>query len=244
MLRSQSCVYFLTLKNNVDLLSIIKNIGTYNKFGIKELNATREAICQYPYFQIGYTIIAKQDQSSESIEKAAIYATNCSYLKALLDCKTPFEQCLLDEKNMEFTPKPQKEEAHDCYDEIVSQDAPLYFVNGYIEDIFKRPPNKIIKQKNRLQYATISRFIKSNIKFQPKPVAKENLYLGDLQAYEHLKKDHINLTNDLATERLALILLDQGKVEAALDVYEKIIINYPHRKQDVNLKMEILKQNK
>lgn len=230
----------------MDLIGIIKNIGASNKLGNQELNTTREAVCQYPYFQMGYSIIAKIDPFDDSVQRAALYATDRSYLKALLNCLPPFDQCLLEDKGLRCVLKTRNEDPHECVDdEIPARDVvPLYFINGYIDDIFKRTPQKIIKTKNRLQYAIISKFIKANIKFQSQPSENPNSSAEDLTSYDDLAEGHIDIKDDLATERLAHILLNQGKVNAALNVYEKIIMNYPHKKEALNIKLATLKQNK
>jgi hypothetical protein len=245
MCTRRSCIHFLYSKNKVNLVSIIKNIGASSQFGNKELNEVREAVCQYPYFQMGYAIIAKQDKSNDSIQKAAIYATDRSYLKALLNCTPPFDQCLLDKKDFRSVPSHKTGENNDCLNyRIASKDvASNHFINGYIDDIFKRTPKNIIKTKSRLQYAIISKFIKANVKFQPKSI-EEELNVGDLQSHEELEDSGIGLNSNLATERLAEILLSQGKAEAALDVYEKVIIGSPHKNEDLNHKIKTLKQNK
>lgn len=90
----------------IDLASLITHINNSSKDRTKELNLIKESIYKYPYFQIGYTILAKclEPISLSTIQKAAIYATDRTYLKALLNNTSPFNQCIIEEENKSTIP--------------------------------------------------------------------------------------------------------------------------------------------
>jgi len=223
----------------LDLNYIIKNINSNNKYGEKELALVREHTYKYPYFQIGYTICAKLSKpTTSSIQKAAIYATDRTYLKGLLMNLPPFNSCAIEDNftdtpkysyrlenqtldyNTSTTPITDNTEKNDI-EELKS----FFFINKYIDDIYKRTPKEILKQKNRTQYAIINKFIKANIKFYPKNIIEQ---VTD-SSYDNLAESSSILNDDLATETLAEILLSQGKIEKALDIYEKIILKDPDK---------------
>lgn len=217
----------------IDLVYLIENINSSRREKNKDLNLVMECIYKYPYFQIGHIILAKISHpiSLNAIQKAAIYATDRSYLKALLNNTFPFNCCKVDDQFIKSTVVEGSaidillENREDSEYEDVAM---VHFINGYIDDIYKKAPKEIIKQKSRLQYATIAKFLKANIKFQASEIDSK-----DSSSIEDLTIDSLTFSDEVATEKLAEILLAQGKIESALDIYEKIVSKYPHRKDDV-----------
>lgn len=77
------------------------------------------------------------------------------------------------------------------------------------------------KEQNKL----IDQFIKS----EPKITRKKDI-VGESENQEDLSsKNHI-LTDDMVTENLAAIMVKQGRFEKAIEIYNKLIWKFPHKK--------------
>ena len=79
--------------------------------------------------------------------------------------------------------------------------------------------------KKKAQKELIDNFIKSEPKITPqKEIAKSGSDQEDLS-----KKNQV-LTDDMVTENLASIMVKQGRIEKAIEIYNKLIWKFPHKK--------------
>jgi len=194
-----------------------------HKITFGEVDALKKLLGQYPYFQLAYSLIAKAGYDADHtkagpvIQLAAIYATNRNYLKRLLENKLSFTN---PEPTNVPTPTPKKPK--EAREKAEVQDV----INGYINNIRKRAKKAITKQKSLAQRNIIEAFTHKNLQFNPTTL--EDIPTEDLQA--NLAKQSTTFHDELITENLAQIMLKQGKVLEALEIYSKLMLKFPEKK--------------
>jgi hypothetical protein len=102
----------------------------------------------------------------------------------------------------------------------------------------KRKPStrKMPKEEQDL---LISRFIEAGTETR-KPASKSEP--AEKTETEDLSQQSDELSDDLVTETLALIMINQGKLEKAVDIYHKLIWKLPQKKSYFATQIEILKE--
>lgn len=202
------------------LLNIIQ---TPQKISTEEVTALKKLLCQYPYFQLAFTLIAKAayDQNptnaQQAIQLAAVYATDRNHLKLLLENKLPFSipKPVADTS----APPPSKES-------IKKGDEEPEFINSYISNIRNRAERKIAKPKSLEQLAIIKTFMQQGGHF--KSVATKETYLEEAQV--DLTQASSTIHYSLVTESLAQVMIKQGKFQRAFDIYSKLQLKFPEKK--------------
>ncbi|MCG8474364.1 MAG: hypothetical protein MI784_02660 [Cytophagales bacterium] len=183
-------------------------------------------IREYPYCQ-NYRILAAKVASDNLFQEqremthfAALYATNRTRLKKLLDnslnlgeLPITYNQNTEPDKKTETKPK-------------------LPVQNNNADD---KPVSQAESIKRMLQDSIIEEFISKNPKISP------------LQP-KRLRNDHPNEDlscpcakppSEFVSENMAKILLKQGKTKEAISMYKKLALKYPKKK---NYYKEIIKQ--
>lgn len=213
----------------IQATQILKYIQNPYQLTLEDVAALRDLLYQYPYFQTAYTLIAKatykkgQLSVGPEVQTAAIYATDRNYLRALLEEEPPFVAPVLVEKEApeaiatpEIPPKKIPTPPSD----------PYHFINGYINNIRKREARKITKDKSREQIDIIEAFIQKEVQFRP--------HLLKEVSYEHfqvdLTQESTTFHDDLFTENLAQVLFQQGRVQRAVDIYNKLSLKFPEKR--------------
>jgi tetratricopeptide (TPR) repeat protein len=184
-----------------------------HKITLEDVQALQDLLQRYPYFQAAYALLAKaacdrdQPSADQAVQIAAVYATDRNHLKALLENTAPFS-----------TPAPE---------EKASPKAGEYaLMHDYINTIQKKAQHKITKQKSLAQLDSIQAFLQKYVDFKPQ----------SLQAVPHedfqvdLTQQSTAFHDDLATETLAQILWQQGKLQRALAIYEKLVLKFPEKR--------------
>ena len=194
----------------------------------EEVAALRKLLYQYPYFQLACTLIAKaaydQDptRAQQAIQLAAVYATDRSHLKLLLENKLPFaipkkeslSKSIADTLAIPLSKEPIKE-----------GDEKPDFINSYISTIRNRAEQKITKPKSLEQLGIIEAFMRKGGQF--KPVIIKEMTLEESQV--DLTQTCTTLHDDLITESLAQAMLKQGKFQHALGIYSKLKLRFPEK---------------
>ncbi len=207
----------------------LKYIQNPHQLTLGDVTALQGALHQYPYFQAAYTLIAKaiynKDQTSlgHEVQTAAIYATDRAHLQALLEGEPPF-----------ITPAPEKKEAPEVAVIPVGEpkEAPpssseaYHFIDGYINHIRKKETREITKKKNQEQLYIIEAFIQKGKQFR----ANSSKEVMQEQFQVDLTQESTTFHDDLITESLAQVLFQQGKVQRAIEVYEKLGFKFPEKK--------------
>ena len=178
---------------------------------------------QYPYFQVGYALLAKaayeQDRATAAqvIQKAAIYATNRPHLKALLEDAPPFSAPAT---------VPNKAVAHPHLEEEGAQADDDHFINGYINNIRQKAKRPITKKTSLAQLQIIQDFIQKDVHFKPQPQQE----MPDEALQLDLTQKSAAFHDNMATENLAQVLVQQGKLQRALEIYDQLILKFPEKR--------------
>ena len=191
----------------------------------REIEGLHTLLRSYPYFQIAYTLLAKHayeenaTKAQRAVELAAVYAPDRGYLKSLLEGKVRL-------------PKPCIESSEDCHAYTQSVDsrgtspAPFDFINSHISQIHNRAKQKITKTKGVEQLEIIKKFIKQRNGRAQHTLMRESKQQA---AQVDLTQATSKLYDELVTESLAEILVKQGKLQSAIDMYTKLALKFPEK---------------
>lgn len=204
-----------------------------HKITLEEVDALQNLLQQYPYFQAAYALLAKaayhQSQSSagRAVQIAAVYATDRNHLKAFLEDAPPFTapQAMLTALAPKEKSAAPKTGEHD-------------FGNSYINTIRRKSQREITKQKSLAQLDSIQAFLQKDVVFKPKSL-QEMPHEG---AQVDLTQKSTTFHDGLATENLAQVLWQQGKLQRALTIYEKLVLKFPEKKAYFVTLIEALKR--
>jgi tetratricopeptide (TPR) repeat protein len=185
--------------------------------------ALRDLLRVYPYFQAAHALLAKvayaQDQlrAGQAVQRAAVYVTDRNYLKALLEDTPPFAVPAPDAMPIASVPKEEK-----ISPEARGQD----YVNSYINTIQQKEQRKVTNHKSLAQLDSIQAFLQKDVDFRAKALQRTP---SEVLQVDLAQKSTI-LHDDLATENLARVLQQQGKLQQALAVYEKLVLKFPEKR--------------
>lgn len=174
---------------------------------------------KYPYFQLGYTMIAKgiytkaPEIAHDAIRKAAIYALSRNALRKVIendiDWNANITARLIDTPiEVKFSP--------DSIEEELNREK---LEEELIESIAK-PALRNIQEE---QLALIEQFIKKEPRIQP---IRTNIAAEEV---EDLSERSTTMKGPLLTESYAKILSRQGRFEQAIEVYHKLIAKNPEK---------------
>jgi hypothetical protein len=192
---------------------LVKNPGMISPDVIPQLEATIKA---FPYCQIPYSILAKASSlaGSEKLEearpRAAAYALSRVALQQLVESDNERYDATVDVEDIletQVTPEP-----------LDSEDILISTVEQETTAEMQRT------EEQRRQQQIIQGFMKKN----PRIARQDN----------NLEPVTIDLSSRLAgpsdsgieTEAFANILIRQGKIEKAIDVYQKLILKKPEKR--------------
>lgn len=198
-----------------------------------DLQALQGLVQEHPYFQLAYTLLAKAAHDREdlhvgqAVQTASVYATDRSHLKALLEGTLPIETPVSGSMSPALALGEQENLQKGTHD----------FVNDYVNTIQKKAQKKVTKTESLAQLNSIQTFLQNDVRFKTPP-----LYIApnaDLQV--DLTQKSTTFCDDLATETLAQILWQQGKLQLTLTIYEKLILRFPEKKTYFTALIEKLK---
>ncbi|PLK42290.1 MULTISPECIES: hypothetical protein [Emticicia] len=199
-------------KNNfIDLLNNPQSLSLNDTMFLE--NATKK----YPYFQLGYTMIAKgiylkaPEIAHDAIRKAAIYALSRNALRKVIENDMDWNIT----SSMRFNESPA--EARFSQDSIEEELNREKLEEELIESIAK-PALRNIQEE---QLAIIEQFIKKEPRIQPIRTVAAG------EEVEDLSEVSTTLQGPLLTESYAKILARQGRFEQAIEVYKKLIAKNP-----------------
>ncbi|MEN0016190.1 MAG: hypothetical protein AAF706_01045 [Bacteroidota bacterium] len=204
------------------LLRIIQHPGPIQAQEIEELQTL---VRSYPYFQIVYTLLAKHayedsvTKAQRAVELAAVYAPDRGYLKSLLEGKVHLPQpCSGPREDLhtaaQLAPRHQK------------SPAPCDFINSHVSQIHNRAKQKITKTKGVEQLEIIKKFIRQRNGGAQRTLTRESKQQA---AQVDLTQATSKLYDELVTESLAEILVKQGKLQSAIDMYTKLALKFPEK---------------
>lgn len=190
---------------------------------------------RYPYFQAVYALLAKaaydQDQvaAKQSIELAALHAADRNQLKALLEDMPPFA-----------VPSPAPPEPKTLTEKESKQAGSYDFINGYVNTIRQKSKRPITKQQSLAQLHIIQDFIQKDVQFRPRPMPA----IPSKEPQDDLTQQSTALNDNLVTESLAQVLVQQGKLERAIDIYTQLLLKFPEKKAYFDVLIKELKNQR
>ena len=170
----------------------------------------------YPYLQIAYALLAKAayDKNSSladpNVQLAAVYATDRPHFKTLLTRKLPLAAAVEAPKSTLATMQ-----------QVIKR-AP---VHNPIKSIQQNKRHVTTRKSSRTQLDKIQASLQRNAAYKL-PSLQTSPETGQVD----LTNKSTTFHDDLATETLAQILWQQGKLQNALAMYEKLLLKFPEKK--------------
>jgi len=195
----------------------LKLLQAPHKITPEEVRSLHDLVQLYPYFQAAYAMLAKAayDQghpsATQALQQAAVYATDRTHLRAMLENTPPFAAPV---------PEAPQEEA------VTPQARGYDYVNSYIKTIQQKAHHTITNEKSLSQLASIEAFLQKSTDFKRNPMQSTSHESFQVD----LTHESTSFNDALATESLAQVLWHQGKVQRALFIYEKLVLKFPEKK--------------
>jgi hypothetical protein len=202
---------------------------------------TIEAITkQYPYCQLGHTLLAKgyhahyaEELAFEKIRHASAHAISRNALRKLINGS------FKNEITSTTQPKFESEYLHKFDEKVVSQvvvseedeiteqtelmsNVDLLTNSSAVEDLLLDD----IAQRKQLQNSIIDSFLMKD----PGLIRTTKSQLEAMGKQEDLSVSSAKLEKGIVTESYAKILTMQGRRDKAIEVYEKLILKFPEKK--------------
>ncbi len=195
---------------------LVKHPNAMGADVIPKLEATIKA---FPYCQISYSLLAKAavllnpEKLGETKPKAAAYALSRVAL-----------QQLVENNNERYDPSLAETDQRDLSIESPLQDSEDIIIGVVEQSQGLTQAEKTEEQKK--QQKIIQGFIKNNPR------------IASVKPESHVETPTINLAGRVAlegqgsieTEAFAKILVRQGKIDKAIDIYQKLILKKPEKK--------------
>ena len=219
----------------------------------QEIEALEEVVENFPYCQLAHVLIAKasHDQSSmlasQKLKKAAVYAYNRDALKKLILQPVAAEEMSLSAAASEATPAGSPapvappaplEEVPLILDMPDSREDQLL---SELENTVQAPDSMPADEKRALEKRRQLELIDNFIKTAPRisSLRSDDSTFPD----RDLSEKSSSLGMKVVSESLAKIMLKQGKVEKAIEIYQELICKYPEKKAYFAEKIEQLNSN-
>lgn len=192
---------------------LVKNPGLITADVIPQLEATTKA---FPYCQIPYSMLAKAsslagaEKLEETRPRAAAYALSRVALQQLVESDNERYDATVDVDDiLEPQPAPEPLSSDDILISTVEQQASAELQRS---------------EEQRRQQQIIQGFMKKNPRIARQDNNLEPISI-DLSARLGGSAD-----SSIETEAFANILIRQGKIEKAIDVYQKLILKKPEKR--------------
>ena len=201
---------------------LLKLLRDPRNITLKDAEALQDLLTRYPYFQSAYALLAKatydreKPSAGQAVQTAAIYVTDRSHFKHLLD-----DTLLFAPPGPEATPTDTKPEEQDR-----TPKEAYYFVNDYINTIQKKKQRKVTRSQSLVQLNSIQAFLQKNVNLQAQLLQAA----PDKDFQVDLTQQSTAFHDELATETLDKILCQQGKLQRALAIYEKLMLRFPEKR--------------
>jgi hypothetical protein len=221
-----------------------------------------ELVERFPFCQLGYTLLAKaaaekvnDETAAQALRKAAAYALSRNALRKLLNGEFPPRLILgHDGTYARRYPRPDDSKAPAVPAPIAQDVDPVQALRGLDysdvllaeeeEQVAVHPtsperPTDPVQARQQEQLSIIDRFIQADSKMGPiraKRGTEPEVELEDLTAKQPA------MGGGLVTEAFAKILEKQGKLDKAIETYEKLGLKFPEKKAYFAEKIEALKK--
>jgi len=207
---------------------------------LSDLKTVEAITTQYPYCQLGHTLLAKgyhthyaEELAFEKIRHASVHAISRNALRKLIngsfknEIKTTTHPKFESEYLYKFTEAPINQIANLAEEDITEQTELISSINmltnsSALEDLLLDD----IVQRNQLQNSIINNFLIKD----PGLIRTTKNQLEALGKQEDLSIGSAKLKKGIVTETYAKILTMQGSRDKAIEVYEKLILKFPEKK--------------
>jgi len=186
---------------------------------LNEIMQMENAIKKYPYFQLGYTLIAKgiyakaPEIAKDAVRKAAIYALSRNALRKVI------------ENDMDWNSIPTVRVSENPLEKKFSQGTIEEELNRekLEEELIESIAKPALRNIQDEQLSIIEQFIKKEPRIQPIRQGGPNVEIEDLS------ERSTTLKGQLLTESYAKILSRQGRFDQAIEVYKKLLVKNPEK---------------
>ena len=201
-----------------------------NAAGAEVITALEATIKAFPYCQISYSLLAKAssvagtEKLEETRPRAAAYALSRVALQQLVESDTErYDATVNIEEVIEAQEKSVPQNGEDILISIVEQETVVI-------------PNQRSDEQKR-QQQIIEGFMKKN----PRIIRQENNL--EPVAVDVSGRVAESGAGSIETEAFAKILVRQGKIEKAIDLYQKLILKKPEKRNYFAKKLSELYRN-
>jgi hypothetical protein len=197
----------------------------------KEYEKLEDIAGDYPFFTVLHALLAKASKNlntpdqEHKLQTAALQSLNRPHLKKLMD----FEPVQVleeenisgsEEKGLTETPSEQSEKDNTLAETSEDDDNNLLLTAVLEADNDEEPP---LTEKQKAQKQIIDSFINSKV----------GIIKADPDTSEHSKidlaKESGQLSGKVISENFAKVLAQQGKINKAIEMYEKLSLKYPEK---------------
>jgi tetratricopeptide (TPR) repeat protein len=203
----------------LDKNNFIDYMNNPQSLSLNDIMTMENATKKFPYFQLGYTLIAKgiyakaPEIAKDAVRKAAIYALSRNALRKVI------------ENDMDWNSIPAIRVTENQLENKFSQGTIDEELNRekLEEELIESIAKLALRNIQDEQLAIIEQFIKKEPRIQP-------TRQGDIIVeIEDLSESSTTLNGPLVTESYAKILSRQGRFQQAIEVYNKILVKNPEK---------------
>jgi len=203
----------------LDKNNFIDYMSNPQSLSLNDIMTMENATKKFPYFQLGYTLIAKgiyakaPEIAKDAVRKAAIYALSRNALRKVI------------ENDMDWNSIPAIRVTENQLENKFSQGTIDKELNRekLEEELIESIAKPALRNIQDEQLAIIEQFIKKEPRIQP-------TRQGDLIVeVEDLSERSTTLNGPLVTESYAKILSRQGRFQQAIEVYKKLLVKNPEK---------------
>ena len=200
--------------------SIISLINDTEKITKEDNIFLKEITDKYPFFSIGHILYAKGLLNTESLlynrqlKKSSLYALNRQRLFAIISKNSKKKELSEEEQENDMGSKTKNKKLN-IGSPIKFQKEDEYSFSEWMKI------TKINKIKRKDSIELIDEFLDKN----PTIVSKRNSFFSP----QETAKSSLIENNDLVTETLAKVYLEQGHFNKAIESYKKLSLKYPKK---------------
>jgi tetratricopeptide (TPR) repeat protein len=203
----------------LDKNNFIDYMSNPQSLSLNDIMTMENATKKFPYFQLGYTLIAKgiyakaPEIAKDAVRKAAIYALSRNALRKVI------------ENDMDWNSIPAIRVTENQLENKFSQGTIDKELNRekLEEELIESIAKPALRNIQDAQLAIIEQFIKKEPRIQPTRQGDTFVEIEDLS------ESSTTLNGPLVTESYAKILSCQGRFQQAIEVYNKILVKNPEK---------------
>jgi tetratricopeptide (TPR) repeat protein len=194
-------------------------LGNPQALSLNDIMLIENATKKFPYFQLSYTLIAKgihakaPEIAQDAVRKAAIYALSRNALRKVIENDIDWNSVVTT--RFVESPIENKFSQGNMEDELNREKLE--------EELIVSIAKPALRNIQDEQLALIEQFIKKEPRIQP---IRRN---DDGEEIADLSERSTTLKGPLLTESYAKILARQGRLDKALEVYQKLIAKNPEK---------------